>query len=259
MKQVPGGEFTMGADSGGEEDEHPAHRVALAAFWLDVLETTNAEYLECMTAGVCKPYRFDVAKSQRATESAFRKPKQPVVGVSWFDAKSYCEWRGKRLPGEAEWEKAARDGDERRYVWGAEAPNAMKHGCFGRKIGANDGVTMPVGSYPDGVGPYGHLDLAGNVWEWTADVYDPMAYTRKTADRGIPGSCDETLESLAGLRTNKKQGFTGSNPIPTECERVLRGGAFNYPPSKLRASNRVHHPAGWKLLMAGFRCAKDAS
>ena len=117
---------------------------------------------------------------------------------------------------------------------------------------------MPVGSYPEGRGPYGHFDLTGNVWEWTQDIYDPMAYSRAGRDRGIAGNCQQVLESLAALRKEKRQGYTGSNPIPTTCERALRGGAFNYPGAGLRASNRVHHPAEWRMLVAGFRCAKDS-
>jgi formylglycine-generating enzyme required for sulfatase activity len=255
MLPVPGGEFTMGADGAGERDEQPRHKVSIGGFLLDKVEVTNADYLECVKAGPCKPYRDDVAKSMKAgPEQPFRGPRKPVVGVSWFDAKAYCGFRGKRLPTEAEWEKAARSGDGRTYVWGEQTPDPKRHGCF---AGCN-GATADIGSFPDGKGPYGHLDLAGNVWEWTEDLYDPMAYTRPGATRGVPGSCEEILKSLDYLRQNKLEGYTGTNPIPTECERVLRGGAFNYPPKGLRASNRVHHPGGWRLLVAGFRCAKDA-
>jgi formylglycine-generating enzyme required for sulfatase activity len=254
MLPVPGGEFTMGADGIGERDEQPAHRVTIAGFLLDRTEVTNAEYLACVEAKRCKPYRDGVAKSMKAGEDRrFRGPDQPVVGVSWFDAKSYCEWRGKRLPREAEWERAAR-GDGRKYPWGDAAPDPKLHGCF---AGCNGGTTVPVGSFPESKGPYGHLDLAGNVWEWIEDLYDPVAYTRAGAARGEPGSCEQILETQDSLRKNGQQGFTGSNPIPTECERVLRGGAFNYAAPGLRVSNRVHHPGGWRILVAGFRCAKD--
>jgi formylglycine-generating enzyme required for sulfatase activity len=255
MLEVPGGEFTMGADGIGERDEQPAHKVKLARFLLDLTEVTNAKYEACVKAKACKPYRDGVAKSMKAGEDRlFRGPDQPVVGVSWFDAKAYCEWRGKRLPREAEWERAAR-GDGRKYPWGDEAPDPKRHGCF---AGCNGGTTVAVGSFPEAKGPYGHLDLAGNVWEWCEDMYDPVAYTRPGASRGEPGSCEQILQSLESLRKNNQQGFTGSNPIPTECEHVLRGGAFNYASPGLRVSNRVHHPGGWRILVAGFRCAKDA-
>jgi formylglycine-generating enzyme required for sulfatase activity len=90
-----------------------------------------------------------------------------------------------------------------------------------------------------------------------SDYYDPMAYRRSSAASGEPGSCEQILETQNWLRSERRQGFTGTNPIPTECERVLRGGAFNYPITGLRASNRVHHPGSWRLLMAGVRCARN--
>lgn len=258
MLHVPGGTFTMGANGVGERDEQPAHSVSLSGFWLDKTEVTNQAYAECVRAGSCKPFRDDVARGFHAgPEAGFRGATQPVVGVSWFDATAFCAYRGKRLPREAEWERAARGEDDRKYAWGNAAPDPERLGCFGRKVGAKNGTTMPVGSYPEGKGPYGHLDLTGNVWEWTLDVYDPMAYSREERDRGIPGRCEQVLESLAALRKGKRQGYTGSNPIPNSCERALRGGAFNYPAAGLRVSNRVHHPPEWRMLVAGFRCAKD--
>ncbi len=257
MLHVPAGTFMMGADSGGEGDERPAHQVTLAGFWLDRTEVTNLEYQQCVSAEKCAPFRDDVARRFGAgPEGGFRDEAQPVVGVSFHDASSYCAFRGKRLPSEAEWERAARGDDARRYAWGNEPPSA-RLACFGRKPGAKGATTDPVGSHPDGRGPYGHLDLTGNVWEWTADLYDPMAYRRATAGQGIAGSCAEVLESLASLKKQNRLGFTGKNPIPTVCERVLRGGAFNYDAAGLRASNRVHHPEGWRMLVAGFRCAKS--
>jgi hypothetical protein len=89
------------------------------------------------------------------------------------------------------------------------------------------------------------------------DEYDPYAYVRATREQGVPGSCPEILAALSELRRRGLQGFTGKNPIPVECERVLRGGAYNYGVSGLRASNRVHHPAHFRIAVAGFRCAKD--
>lgn len=245
MLLVPAGTFTMGADRGGEEDEHPAHRVTLAKFWLDRTPVTNEAYGRCVAAGVCQPSGEHEARHQR--------PRQPVVFVSWDDAKAYCAWAGKRLPREAEYERAMRDDDGRRFAWGNDPPTPER-AAFGRTL--DHGAPDDVGTHPAGRGPYGHDDLAGEVWEWCEDDYDPYAYRRPTADRGVPGSCAEITRTEAELRERSAQGFTGSNPIPRGCDRVLRGGAFNYDANGLRATNRVHHPAHFRIVMAGFRCAK---
>ncbi len=260
MLYVPGGTFEMGADTGGEEDEHPQHPVTVSGFWLDVTETTVSDYVECVRAGACTIYRQNAARTVGAGDDRrFRQPLQPVTGISWDQAATYCSYRGKRLPREAEWERAARGDDNRRYPWGNATPDPARHGCFARAIGTESGTTCTVGSFPDGAGPFGHLDLAGNVWEWLLDYYDPFAYRRPGASRGEPGTCEQILDTLAWLRRERRQGFTGTNPIPSECERVLRGGAFNYPAAGLRVTNRVHHPGSWRLLMAGVRCAKDGN
>ena len=259
MIRVPGGTFMMGADIGGEEDEHPLHTVTVLAFWLDVTEATVRDYTECMQVGVCTMYRPDVAKSFGAgNDSRFRQPLQPISGISWDQALAYCEYRGKRLPREAEWERAARGDDNRKYPWGDSAPDPAIHACFARHIGTPLGTTCDVGSFPRGAGPYGHLDLAGNVWEWMSDYYDPIAYRRAGSSRGEPGTCEQIIETQNWLRREKRKGFTGTNPIPTVCERVLRGGAFNYPANGLRVTNRVHHPGHWRMVMAGVRCARSA-
>lgn len=254
MALVPGGTFTMGADDEGEQDERPAHSVTVPSFLLDLTEVTNASYRACVQAGACKPWRDGVAAAMKyGADREFRGERQPVVGVSWHDATAYCAHVGKRLPTEAEWERAARGDDGRRFVWGNDPPSP-KIGAYAASSG---GKTADVGSFPEGKGPYGHLDLAGNVWEWVEDYYDPYAYKRSTAAQGIPGTCEQVLAAQDDLRAKKLQGYTGTNPIPTECERVLRGGAFNYRGDGLRASNRVHHPGGWRILVAGFRCARD--
>lgn len=253
MALVPGGPFTMGADQGGEEDEHPAHTVTIGAFYLDLTEVTNEAWERCVAAKACPPPDpTSAGKNGFGGDTRFRGPRQPVSSVSWDAARGYCAWLGKRLPTEAEWEKAARGTDGRRYPWGSEDPT-HEHAVFG-----GGGVTGDVGTHPKGDGPYGHHDLAGNVWEWVEDVYDPYAYQRPGAAEGKGSTCEQALEALADLRTRGKKGFTGSNPLPTECEHVLRGGAFNYPGPGLRVSNRVHHPGRYHLVMSGLRCAKDA-
>ncbi len=255
MLLVPAGPFTMGLDRLGQEDEHPAHTVTVRGFYLDRLEVTNAEYAACVAARACARNDTRIASETHGGDDAiFTAPDHPVVGVTWNDARAYCEFRGKRLPREAEYEKAMRDADSRRYAWGDDPPTPER-AVFGRKLGT--GTTDAVGTHPAGRGPYGHEDLAGNVWEWMEDEYDPLAYTRPSAPEGKPGTCAEILAAQDKLRAQGRQGFTGSNPIPTECEHVLRGGAFNYDGWGLRATNRVHHPGHFRLVMAGLRCAKD--
>jgi formylglycine-generating enzyme required for sulfatase activity len=231
----------MGADSGGEDDEHPAHKVTLAAFYLDKTEVTTSAYAECVAASKCRP---------RASHD-FPRPQQPASFVSWDDARTYCAWRAKRLPREAEFERAVRGDDGRNYPWGNEPPTKD------RAVYAT-GAPLDVGSKPQGRGPYGHDDLAGSVWEWMDDLYDPLSYTRATASEGRPGTCEQILGAQDQLRKERKQGFTGSNPIPRECEHSIRGGAYNYGAPGLRATNRVHHAAGFRIPVLGFRCAKDA-
>jgi formylglycine-generating enzyme required for sulfatase activity len=253
MLPVPGGTFVMGADEGGEQDEHPAHQVTVKGFLLDRTEVTNDAYHTCVEAKVCRMNRKAPPPGQKQVIEELYLPDHPVVGVSWDDAVAYCSWKGKRLPTEAEWERAARGSDGRRYPWGNDPPDAGRHGVFANRSRG----TESVGKYPAGAGPYGHLDLGGNVWEWTADFYDPYAYRRPAAGEGKAGSCEEIKTTQDELRRNHQQGFTGTNPIPTDCDRVLRGGAYNYPGPGLRVTNRVHHPANFRITVAGFRCAKD--
>jgi formylglycine-generating enzyme required for sulfatase activity len=248
MLLVPAGTFTMGADAGGEEDEHPAHAVALEGFWLDKTEVTNSAWDECVAAGACRPKSASV----RAEHPDFNGPNQPVSGISWSDARGYCAWRGKRLPREAEFERAVRDNDDRRFAWGNDAPTR-------ERTVFSSGHPEDVGTHPAGRGPYGQDDLTGNVWEWLEDEYDPYAYRRPTAGSGTPGTCKEIMAALDELRRDHKQGFTGSNPIPTECEHSIRGGAYNFDPHGLRSTNRVHHPGRYQIPMLGVRCAKDAA
>ncbi len=251
MLGVPGGTFTMGQDGRGIRDEQPAHSVDVAPFLLDKTEVTNAAYTVCVEAKICRrPAHLNTEKSGFEPLATFRTENRPVSGVSHEDAQAYCKWAKKRLPTEAEWERAARGSDGRLFPWGDAFP-APETAVFRVK------VTSPVGSRRKGAGPYGHLDLAGNVWEWVADNYDPYAYRRDTAAQGVSGTCKQIMATQNELRRKGKQGFTGTNPIPAECEHVLRGGAFNYFPWGLRSTNRVHHSGRFRMVMAGFRCARD--
>jgi formylglycine-generating enzyme required for sulfatase activity len=218
MVLIPAGTFTMGG--GDEDDERPRHRVFVSAFHIDRDEVTRKSYQTCVAAGAC-------AKPDGAGDDDV-----PVTGVSWRDAAAYCAFVGKRLPTEAEWEKAARGSDGRIYPWGNEPDCAQAN--FGNFEGEgrcpqNPGRPVKVGSYP-GVSPWGVRDLAGNVWEWVADRYDARYYHRSPA-RDPKG--------------------------PTQGDRrVVRGGAccsmFGLP----RAGNRLAFPEDYRDIDIGFRCAR---
>jgi formylglycine-generating enzyme required for sulfatase activity len=162
---VPAGEFTMGSDN-GEADEKPVHTVYLDAFWIDKTEVTNAMYEKCVNANICKA----PTKSSSFTHSSYYSNSNydnyPVIYVDWDMATIYCEWAERRLPTEAQWEKAARGTDAREYPWGNDPPN---NGLVNYHKSVGD--TAQVGSYTDGASPYGALDMAGNVWEWVRDYY----------------------------------------------------------------------------------------
>jgi formylglycine-generating enzyme required for sulfatase activity len=175
---VPAGSFLMGSVQGdplASSDEFPQRTVTVDAFWLDQTEVTNTHFaaflneegnqeeggvtwLELLSSYVLIESPDGVFQPKAGFED------HPVIGVSWYGARAYCEWIGGRLPTEAEWEYAARGPDSLIYPWGSEAPGcdlANHSGCIGR--------TAEVGSYPAGASPFGALDLAGNVWEWTGD------------------------------------------------------------------------------------------
>ena len=203
MLWVPPGTFTMGADHGGEEDERPAHKVTLPGFFLDRIPVTNDAYAACVKASACA--------ALGGRDPKYTPPLHPVNTATWDEAKAFCAWRGARLPREAEYERAMRGDDDRMYAWGNDPPTAER-AAFGRQL--KTGSTDDVGTHPAGRGPYGHDDLVGNVWEWVEDEYDPYAYRRTTADRGVPGTCAEILQTQDELRAQGLQGFTGLESHP---------------------------------------------
>lgn len=220
MVRVPAGSSRIGSDA-DEADERPAHLVTLRAFDLDGDEVTVAQYRLCVAARACA-----------APRRAVGAPDEPVTFVSWRDADAYCRHAGKRLPTEAEWERAARGGDGRRFPWG-DAPECARAN-FGNYQGEgrcpnNPGRPVAVGSYPSGASPFGARDLAGNVWEWVADVYRPSY--------------------RAGKRGRVAPAASG--------RRVVRGGAccsmFGLP----RSANRLAFPPDYSDDDIGFRCAGD--
>ncbi len=224
MVLVPAGEFVMGSEESG--NEKPRHRVYLDGFYIDKFEVTNALY---------KPFLQSARRNQSAgrdapsdwSNSRFNGESQPVVGVTWHDADAYCTWAGKRLPTEAEWEKAARGTDGRKYPWGDQW-DASRANSNESKLGK----TAPVGSYAGGVSPYGAHDMAGNVWEWVADWYDPDYYQR-----------------------SPERNPTGPDSGRT---RVLRGGSWLYEPFGLRTASRFSFTPGFRGNLIGFRCARGA-
>ncbi len=231
MVYVPSGEFMMGSVAGdplADEDEFPNHPIYLTAFWIDRTEIANIQYQLCVADGVCS-----LARTQGRR---FEGDYQPVVGVDWFQAEAYCRWAGGRLPTEAEWEKAARGVDGRRYPWGNDFEgsrlNFCDQNCIAdwRDFEADDGYpyTAPVGSYADGASPYGALDMSGNVWEWTADWYAADYYSRSPYD---------------------------DPPGPTTGQqRVIRGGSWLYYGKNLRAAKRHKDLPSYRYDNIGFRC-----
>ncbi len=212
---VPGGEYVL-----GEGDSR--HLVSLSPFWIAKHPITGEQYDRFVQATGHREPAF-------RQDKRFNEPRQPVVGVTWHDAKAYCEWAGLDLPSEAQWETAARGTDARRYPWGDEAP-AAKHADFGKSLGKDK--PDPVGSHPRGAGPFGTEDQAGGVWEWCRDAWNEAAY------RGREGQVDP-LESMAD---------TGV--------RVLRGGSRVLPARLLRATFRVRDEAVNRSQFIGFRVCR---
>ncbi|HMJ11558.1 MAG TPA: SUMF1/EgtB/PvdO family nonheme iron enzyme [Polyangiaceae bacterium] len=166
MVSVPAGEFLMGCNSAVDNQceprEQPGRQVTLNAFQIDKTEVTQDQYTACVDAGAC---------AEPACEWNCEQMDLPATCILWADAKKYCEWAGKRLPSEAEWEKAARGTDGRKFPWGNEAPSCE----LLNMVDCVDGAS-PAGAYPDGASPYGALDMAGNMVEMVADWYDERYY-----------------------------------------------------------------------------------
>jgi formylglycine-generating enzyme required for sulfatase activity len=249
MVDVPAGEFMMGCNEGVAcpKDESPYHAVTLSTFKIGKYEVTAGEYQNCITAGACVDNNTLLYLTNTddpvCNLYATGKKNHPMNCVNWYGAKAYCEWVGARLPTEAEWEKAARGTDGRRYPWGNDwascdyaimviingTPNQYHNGCGTES-------TWPVGSKKAGMSPYGAYDMAGNVLEWVNDRYISDYY--------------------ASSPTNNP---TGPEDVGAIDYVVLRGGSWadGLEIGDLRVSNRVrsytivNYP-----LYYGFRCAK---
>ena len=183
MLYVPAGEYVMGWE-GGTEAEKPEHTVYIDAFWIDQTEVTNEKYIKCVDAGICthpeQGAHLVLRDSSATRDFYYGNPEYdnyPAIFVNYSQAVEYCRWAGRRLPTEAEWEKAARGTDGRIYPWGNEEPNVNLLNYDG-----NIGDTSEAGAYPQGASPYGAYDMAGNVWEWVQDWYDPEYYEKSPRD-----------------------------------------------------------------------------
>jgi formylglycine-generating enzyme required for sulfatase activity len=232
---VPSGSFRMGSDKSfdaqAQDNELPQHTINLSDYWIDQTEVTNAMYARCVAAGGCTAPR----RSSSATHSDYFGSRQyaqfPVSWVSWSQASAYCQWAGRRLPSEAEWEKAARGPDGRTFPWGSQAPSCSLANFWSKEDGCV-GDAVQVGSYPAGASPYGVLDMAGSVFEWTADWYSTRYYANSPLnDPPGPASGDA---------------------------HVLRGGSWGSGPRTVRAAVRLQSTPNGELDDVGFRCALSA-
>jgi serine/threonine-protein kinase len=234
MVLVPAGTFEMGSMD-GDGDERPVHPVYLDAYYIDTYEVTNSLYRRCVETGECQPPKDRRSYSR---EDYFANPAFddfPVVYVYWEMAKTFCEWRGTRLPTEAEWEKAARGTDRRTYPWGEgiDCRRANYYKQEGTVFSACVGDAAAVGSFEEGSSPYGIHDMTGNVWEWTADWYAESYYAVSPE----------------------------SNPAGPEAgrEKVVRGGSWFFSDYSSRAANRYWFNPAVAYDNIGFRCAMDAA
>jgi formylglycine-generating enzyme required for sulfatase activity/tRNA A-37 threonylcarbamoyl transferase component Bud32 len=238
MVLIPAGSFMMGSKD-GEKSEKPVHEVWLDDYYMDVYAVTNQSYAQFLNEnGNQQEGNFPWFDEKSSYAKIHKKSghwevdngyeDHPVVEVTWYGARAYCEWRGGRLPSEAEWEKAARGGlVGKKYPWGDEKPTCTKGAENGAQYNRCNGQTVAVGSYaPNG---YGLYDMAGNVWEWVADWYNKDYYS----------------QALDG------------NPFGpnTGRYRVLRGGSWDYNMSSLRVDNRNWNYPINAYLCYGFRCA----
>jgi formylglycine-generating enzyme required for sulfatase activity len=212
MRLVPAGEFTMGRDA-AEAKEMPAHTVYVDSFYMDIYEVTNARYVAFLNA---------FARPTTGIRSGY--PDFPVY-TNWYDSQSYCEWRGARLPTEAEWEKAARGTDDRTYPWGEGID------CSYANYWKCQGGTTKVGSYEKGISPYGIYDLAGNVAEWVADWFSESYFQRSPFSNPLGPQTGET--------------------------KVRRGGAWYFSEDSLRVSSRFGNDPNQGVDAFGFRCVRS--
>jgi formylglycine-generating enzyme required for sulfatase activity len=225
MIEIPEGAFSMGSHQGAP-DERPPHRVELSTYWIDKFEVTTGLYQACIDAGVCS----ETAMTSGCNSGRADRLEHPVNCVSWDQAKTFCLWQAKRLPTEAEWERAARGDDGRTYPWGEDFPTSQLLN-FNNNIGA----TTPVGTYPLGISFYGLHNMGGNVQEWTADFFAGDYYAQSPTQN--PQGPDS-----GSLRVGR--GASWKLGVPLEVLTSTVRGAF--------VPNTIENSVG-------FRCASDIS
>jgi formylglycine-generating enzyme required for sulfatase activity len=234
MALIPAGSFLMGRDD-GSKDEASAHTVFLDAFYIDQYEVTNERYHFCALSGACKSAYVDTTSVPEKYYGT-KYFEHPVVNVTWDMAAAYCQWRGARLPTEAEWEKAARGGLEKMlYPWGNTAPicdAGSRNGALFLDC-ANDKMTVKTGSYF--ANGYGLFDMAGNVWEWVFDAYSDNYYKETSTNAANP-----------------------QGPVFVDM-RVVRGGGWGDKGEAIQVANRGWAPPETQDNEIGFRCVKDAT
>jgi len=209
---VPAGRFLMGCASDltpihCDGDAKPVHAVYLDAFYIDKTEVTNAQYADCVAAGACPP---PLSKSSETREAYYDNPQFatcPVLHVTWDHANAYCRWRSRRLPTEAEWEKAARGPDLQLFPWGNALPT-----CELANFNRCSGDTVAVGSYPEGASPYGALDMIGNVREWVNDLYESPYYEDSPYFNPMGPASTQKGEHLVRGGSWKDDNRVGANP-----------------------------------------------
>ena len=234
MVEVPAGSFSMGSEV-GNPDERPVHTVDLSTFWVDLVEVTTAQYQLCVETSACSP----TGQAPGCNAAGVDRDDHPVNCVEWDQANTFCTWARKRLPTEAEWEKAARGEDKRIFPWGDDDPSLLLVSDPTLQLlnYANlVGTTVPVGEHPDGVSFYGAHNMAGNVMEWTADIFDAGYY------------------AISPVRD--PQGPAEGRSGEEDPNRVARGGHWQVGfPGALTATVRNNTVATRGDTRIGFRCA----
>ncbi|MCG9126510.1 SUMF1/EgtB/PvdO family nonheme iron enzyme [Candidatus Poribacteria bacterium] len=242
MSFIPEGEFEMGSnDEEAFDDENPVHTVFLNEFYIDQYPVTNAQYKVFLDANphwnkheMPKKYGdVDYLKHWRWDTFPKGEAEFPVSNVSWYAAMAYAQWKGKRLPTEAEWEKAARGG-----LVGYNYPHGNSIDATSANFDWNIGKTTPIGKYP--ANGYGLYDMCGNVWEWCLDKYEKSFY-KNSPDRN-PIASEQTIDSL------------NHNFLEIDSNRVLRGGSWRIPASLIRTAKRNAEAPWFSLNVIGFRC-----